>query len=160
MYKQILGTLAIAVALAGCSDKSDQQAADAAPQKSADGASGLATAPVAPPQSTEFPSGLTPAFAYQLRSKKTEDQGAERYRKLVIEFQQANTAEVDKSIESSLLALGYRRYKTIEQPNGGLVGDYGRKGHRITVTTTPVQPGAKLLNPASEGTVYFVWKES
>lgn len=155
MYKKIFGVLVVAAALAGCTDQPSQPQ-----QTTADAASALATTPVAAPNSSEFPSGFVPDFEYQLRSKKTEDQGADRYRKLVIEYQQGDAAEIDKRIEASLAALGYRRYKTYQEPNGALVGDYGRKGHRITVTTTQAQPSMKLLNPASLGTVYFVWKES
>lgn len=159
MYKQILGALAVAVAvaLAGCTDNPGQQAV---PQQAASGTSSLETTPVAAPVSNEFPSGFLPDFKYQIRSKRTDDQGADRYRKLVIEFQQGDAAEIDKRIESSLSALGYRRYKTYQEANGAIVGDYGKKGHRITATTTQAQPDMNLLNPASQGTVYFVWKES
>lgn len=157
MYKQIIGFLIVAASLAACADKSDPQGAQ--PKATADAASGLATTPVSAPNSTEFPSGFVPDFKYQIRSKKTEEQGADRFRKLVIEFQQADAAQIDKRIESSLAALGYRRYKTYQEPNGAFVGDYGKKGHRITATTTPVGPSMKLFNAGSQGTVYFVWKE-
>lgn len=161
MYKQILKTLVVcmAVELAGCSDKPAQAAAT--PQGTpANAASVLATTPVAPPNAKEFPSGFVPDFKYQIRSKTTQDEGIDRYRKLVIEFQEGDAASIDKRVESTLSALGYRRYKNYQEPNGAIVGDYGRKGHRITATTTQAQPGMNMLNPASQGTVYFVWKES
>ncbi|MCC8362600.1 hypothetical protein LK996_05870 [Lysobacter sp. A6] len=156
MYKQMIGTMVLVAALAACSDKSAQQAPK---QTAAEGAAALATTPAVAPDSNEFPGGFVPDFKYQIRSKKTEDQGAERYRKLVIEFQQVDAAEIDKRIESKLAALGYRRYKAFQEPNGAFVGDYGRNsGHRITATTTQAQPGMTMLNADSRGTVYFVWK--
>ena len=159
MYKHILGALVISIAFAGCSEGSGEQAAEGLKQSAKDRISGLSTTPVSPPGQSEFPSGFVPDFAYQIRSKKIEDRDGDRFRKLVIEFQYADAKEVDKRIESHLSDLGYRRYKAYRQPNGALVGDYGKGGDRITATTIPIQPDMKLLNHASRGTVYFAWKE-
>jgi hypothetical protein len=105
-----------------------------------------------------FPAGFRPTFEHRIRSKRTDTQDGAEYRKLVVEFKSADAQAVDKEVQSGLEEIGYRRYKTIQEANGALVGDYGREGHRITVTTTPLQPDMKLFDADSRGTVYFVWK--
>lgn len=106
----------------------------------------------------DFPAGYQPAFDYRIRSQRTDTVNGEQFRKLVIEFKGGDEKAIDAAIQSGLERLGYRRYKTINEPNGAIVGDYGRDGHRITATTTPIRPEMELMDPEANGTVYFVWK--
>jgi hypothetical protein len=104
----------------------------------------------------DFPEGVAPGFKYKIRSRKTEATADGQLRKLVIEFKEGDLASIDAKVQALLEAKGFKRYKTLEQ-GAERVGDYGKPGRRVTVTTTP--SGAMKLDPDSLGTVYFVWTE-
>ena len=136
--------------LVGCGDTSPQQSAEVTAPVS----EGKRPAAVANP---DFPEGIAPGFAYKIRSRSAEETPEGRLRKLVIEFKEGNVKTIDNQIDDALVAHGYRRYKTVDQGES-MVGDYGKNGHRITVTTSP-KSGKLRLEANSLGTVYFVWKE-
>lgn len=137
--------------LAACSQTSNQATADGSPAQAAT----PATQPVA---NEAFPTGLEPPFAYKIRSRKNEETPSGTVHALVIEFKQGDVATVDKQLERILLAKGYSRYKNISQGDS-LVGDYGKDGQRVTITTSPAN-GKLKLDPDSHGTVYFVWQKA
>lgn len=147
-YRITLGLCALL--LVGCSDPSPQQSAEVAAPASEE----KNPATVANP---DFPEGIAPEFAYKIRSRSAEETPAGRLRKLVIEFKEGDVKIIDSQIDEALVARGYRRYKTVDQGES-MIGDYGKSGHRITVTTSP-KSGKLRLEANSLGTVYFVWKE-
>lgn len=158
MRRLLITILPIAL-LAACSAPTppEGQAADAAAgtekptvQAEAGGAPAAAFNPA-------FPEGIAPDFRHKIRSRKDEKSGSETMRKLVIEFKEGDAATIDAKMQSLLEGKGYRRYKTL-QTGQDLVGDYGKPGHRVRVTTTPVGENLKL-DPDSLGTVYLVWTE-
>ena len=151
-FSKLVLLMLLGLAVAACQK---EEKVDATPQQAEDP---VKVAKVDLGAASEFPAGFSPAFAYRLRSKRTDTEGGVQYRKLVVEFKGAEAVEVDSSIQDSLGQVGYRRYKTIQQENGAIVGDYGKDGHRITVTTTPLQANMSLFDPEAKGTVYFVWK--
>lgn len=134
--------------LAACSSKNEPQPEmPAAPKPS------VATVVNNP----DFPVGYSPDFAYRIRSRKSEPSAEGVTRRLVIEFKEGDSRSIDKQIEASLSALGYKRYKAMVQ-GIGIYGDYGKHGHRISVTTSP-SAGQLILSEGSKGTIYWVWKE-
>lgn len=149
---------AIVMALAACNQAAPPPASTAAAdQVPPPAVAPVPEAPVAAASNPEFPAGFEPSFPYKIRSKKSEDAADGVLRKLVIEFKQGDVATVDRQLEESLVAKGYRRYKNFPQGDA-LVGDYGKDGHRVTTTTTPAN-GQLQLDPDSLGTVYLVWKQ-
>jgi hypothetical protein len=104
-----------------------------------------------------FPDGIKPAFLYKIRSKGTAQASTGQVRKLVVEFEKTDAKVVDKELESALVAKGFKRYKNEISSDGGLVGDYGKTGHRVTTTTTSAKNSKLNLAADSAGTVYFVW---
>lgn len=137
--------------LVACSQTSDQSAAEHST------AHAVASA-TQPAFNQAFPASLEPPFAYKIRSRKTEETPNGTVHKLVIEFKQGDVATVDKQLEKILIDKGYHRYKRFSQGNG-IVGDYGKDGQRVTITTSPVNGNSKLA-PDSQGTVYFVWQKA
>ncbi|MEA5667180.1 hypothetical protein VA603_06470 [Stenotrophomonas sp. MH1] len=107
---------------------------------------------------SDFPRGFVPEFSYRIRSKANDTVEGVEYKRLVVEFKGADVASIDKAVEAGLVKIGYRRYKTLNQENGAIVGDYGKDGHRITATTTPKSESMSLFDPEAKGTVYFVWR--
>ncbi|WP_269790063.1 hypothetical protein [Stenotrophomonas sp. Iso1] len=107
---------------------------------------------------SDFPRGFVPEFSYRVRSKANDTIDGVEYKKLVVEFKGGDAVTIDKTVEAGFVRIGYRRYKTLTQNNGAIVGDYGKDGHRITATITPKSDSMSLFDAESKGTIYFVWR--
>jgi len=143
----------VAAAIAGCG-----KAPVTAENAGAAGKAAVEATDVSAAVASDFPKGFVPDFAYRVRSKADDTVDGVAYKKLVIEFKGGDVAVTDKAIEAGMTKMGYRRYKTLSQENGAIVGDYGKDGHRITATTTPRTDAMNLFDPDAKGTVYFVWR--
>lgn len=152
--RRFIGLGIAALLLSACNQPS-QAPGDTAPPTAEAPTVQDAVAPA--PYNQDFPTGMEPPFAYSIRSRKVEGAEGGPLRKLVIEFKEGDAATVDRQIEELLTGKGYKRYKTLT-PGQDIVGDYGNKGKRITVTTTPAD-GRLQLAEGSLGTVYFVWND-
>jgi hypothetical protein len=151
-FARLMMVVFVAAGLAACKGEEPDKA------KTATDPEPISVAKVDTTVASEFPPGFTPDFGYRIRSKRTVSEGGVQYRKLVVEFKELEAPDVDQSVQRNMEKIGYKRYKTIRQDNGAIVGDYGRNGHRVTVTTTPLQESMELFEPGAKGTVYFVWK--
>ncbi|MFC3551478.1 hypothetical protein ACFOLC_10705 [Lysobacter cavernae] len=158
--RRFIGLVAAALFLTACNQPAQQAPADSTAADAAvpvDSPTVQAAAPAA--YNPDFPTGFVPAFKYSIRSRSVEDAAGGKQRRLVIEYKDGDAPAIDKQIEELLAAKGYKRYKTFERGDD-LVGDYGKSGKRITVTTTPANDNLKMkLAADSLGTVYFVWQE-
>lgn len=126
-----------------------------------------AQAPIAPPPTqavqqapqanADFPEGISPDFKFKIRSRGSEAADGEgSRRKLFVEFKEGDVAVVDQKLQALLEQKGYKRYKDFKNGDSR-VGDYGKPGRRVTVTTSPA--GELKLDSDSLGTVYMIWTE-
>lgn len=152
-FARVMMAVLVAAGLAACKGEEPDKA------KTGGDPEPISVAKVDTTVASEFPPGFTPDFGYRIRSKRTVSEGGVQYRKLVVEFKELEAPDVDQGVQRNMEKIGYKRYKTIQQDNGAIVGDYGRDGHRVTTTTTPLQESMELFEPEAKGTVYFVWKQ-
>lgn len=126
-----------------------------------------AQAPTAPPSTealqqaqqanADFPEGISPDFKFKIRSRGSEAaDGDGTRRKLFVEFKEGDVTTVDHKLQALLEQKGYKRYKDFMNGDSR-VGDYGKPGRRVTVTTSPA--GELKLDADSRGTVYMIWTE-
>lgn len=122
-----------------------------------------ATAPAAPTESTAspraaLPEGIALSVPYAVVSDDWTDEGENRKRKTVIEFEKADAGSIGREISESMIKARYRLTGTSEARGGERFNFRGDPGVRVSILVRP-RGAAKLQNDASTGNIEFSYSE-
>lgn len=116
-------------------------------------------APTAPAgQRGALPKGIALSVPYAVISDDWMDEGENRKRKIVIEFERADAGSIGREITESMLKARYRLTGTSEARGGERFNFRGDPGVRVTILVRP-RGAVTLQNDASTGNIEFGYSE-
>jgi len=119
----------------------------------ADSASPEATAPRA-----SLPRGLALSVPYNVISDEWVDEGEERKRMMVIEFERADIASIGREITEGMVNARYRLTGTAEARGGQRFNFRGDPGLQVSILVRP-RKAVALQSAAATGNIEYTYRE-
>jgi hypothetical protein len=140
------------LAMTGCTPQSTPPAVtDAAVPAPAQAPEAAACAPAG---YQLLPAGIALSIPYHLRADRIySSKDGQSRRRIVLEYLDSDAGAVLASVESSMLASGFKARPRRDQPNGNIVVPYLKRDFGNLQLVLNPSPGDKPSNPAAKGTL-------
>ena len=157
MKKNHIIAICLAISLSACSGKNESSQAEVDPAIQQELALEAEVATSQPEQPTvNLPANIQLPFAYNVVYDREYEVEGQKQKRILVEFTEGDTAQIDKQLADLLNQAGYRRAKPHDR-DGGIRVNYKNANDKRIITLIRPADAVKMKNPEAKGSLYMAW---